>query len=74
MERYIFGIETLKMHLLLDLGLMVSIKLEEVLWELWKAILLFNLSYGTEVSPTYIAKPYLGRKIVTGMSDFKHEP
>eukprot|EP00253_Pinus_taeda_P007311 PITA_07311 len=31
----------------------------EVLWELWQAILLFNLSYGIGGSPTYITKPYL---------------
>jgi len=33
MERYVFDKETLKMHSHLDVGWMVSIKLEEVLWE-----------------------------------------
>ena len=47
------------MHLLLDLGLIVSIKLVEVLWELCQVILLFHVNYGTEDLPTYITKPYL---------------
>lgn len=60
METYIFGIETLNMHLLLDLWLMVSIELVEVFWDLRKMILLFNVIYGTRDFPTYITKPYLG--------------
>jgi len=44
--------KTLNMHLHLDLGLMVFIKLEEVLWEPCLTTLLFNLNYGTKDLPT----------------------
>ena len=70
MERYAFGIVTLKMHSFLDSGLMVSIKLVEVLWDFWRVILLFDVNYGTRDLPTYITKPYMVRKMVTGMLEF----
>ena len=59
MERYMHGIRTLKMLLLLGLGLMVFIKLVEVLWEIWQMTSIFNVSYGTKDFLNYFTKPYL---------------
>lgn len=58
-----------KDYFTLVLGFKVSIKLVEVLWEIWQVILLFKVIYGTEHFPTYITN------MVRGMPRFnmKHE-